>query len=590
MTRVPRKAVVLVIALLLPAARLLAQPVPDETLDQLYGRAREAITRQAYESAVGILKEAKTQYPASPKPSVALGDLYYDQELYALALTEYRDAEKKGADDFQTLTQISRSYGKLNREPQSIDYLKRILKRFPESTDTVDDLGWMYFKTHQLRQGEEVLLDGINRLGLSRSLAMTLGTVYSGMNQYDRSRQYYQKAIDEALGAQDRTFAAIAYYNLALLEHNYYQYNSALRSTEDSIAMEDRPSGHLARGELFESRMEFDSAWQEYQQAYAKDDTPLSKVNMAILLRKFGRLELASRYAEDVLSSRDLSWMVYYGTDTTRHVKDMHELLQQIDQGLAQVQLHRPTAGPLDRLKALWAAVRYAVEAWQHRQRFRLLSVSVGDDYLAQGSNEDAWWEYYRGNEGYPEVALKYLELARSSEVQRSPHAAVFYQMEEGRLRRSVPLLRDALPGFDPYWEKGAIAEDLTALIPLLNGPGNRSTRRDDIVRLYQINPGALPQAGLGLPLHVEFTGNGWKARERAIILRLISRSGSEIDASAPYSLRFTRGPGGEVRWIVMDPSKGAAVREGTSGAGGSLRARCSRLVQSVLDELYAVH
>jgi len=133
MRPLPRAAVPRMLAIaagfcltLLSPACLSAQAAPDETLDQLYGRARDAVNKQAYETAVTLLKQAKAQYPASPKPNVALGDLYYDQELYALALGEYRDAEKKGADDFQTLTQISRSYGKLNQEPESIDYLKRI--------------------------------------------------------------------------------------------------------------------------------------------------------------------------------------------------------------------------------------------------------------------------------------------------------------------------------------------------------------------------------------------------------------------------------------------------------------------------------
>ena len=133
----------------------------------------------------------------------------------------------------------------------------------------------------------------------------------------------------------DRNFAAIAYYNLSLLEHSFFHYNSALRYTDESIAMEDRPSGHLARGELFQSRMDFGSAQQEYQDAYAKDTTPLSKVNLAILFQKFGRLDLARRYAEEVLDSKDHAWLVYYGTDLTRHLKDLHELLGAVYEGLA---------------------------------------------------------------------------------------------------------------------------------------------------------------------------------------------------------------------------------------------------------------
>jgi tetratricopeptide (TPR) repeat protein len=326
----------------LPAGAQAGAPAV-ESLESLTARAKAAISQSAFESAVKILTEAKTRYPASPQPHVALADLYYDKELYPIALGEYRAAETLGATDFNTLTQISRSYGKLNQEKESIDYLLKILQQYPDSADTVDDLGWMYFKTHQLDKGEQVLVKGIDQLGLQRGLAMTLGTIYSGMNLYDKSRDYYLKSINEAIAARDQEFASIAYYNLSLLEHNFYHYNSALSYTDDSLAAEDRPSGHLARGELFEARMDFAGAEREYMDAYAKDDTPLSKVNLANLYQAFGRLDLARRYGEEVLASKDLAWLLYYGTDTSRHFQDLHELLAAVYDGLAHTESRRPT-------------------------------------------------------------------------------------------------------------------------------------------------------------------------------------------------------------------------------------------------------
>ena len=569
-------------------ATLIAQAGPGaDSLENLTSRAREAISRSQYESAVKILTEAKTRYPASPRASLALGDLYYDKELFALALDEYRSAEKKGATDFVTLTQISRCYGKLNQERSSIDYLTRILQQYPDSADTMDDLGWMYFKTHQLDKGESVLLKGIAKVGAQRGLTMTLGTIYSGMNRYAQSREYYQKAVDDALRVGDRNFAAIAYYNLSLLEHNFFHFNSALRFTDESIAMEDRPSGHLARGELLQSRMDFAGAEQEFQSAYARDTTPLSKVNLAILYQKFGKLDLARRYAEEVMRTRDLAWLSNYGTDTTRHYKDMHELLALIDRGLAEREARRPTTGPLDRAGALAASLRWRVEGWFHAERFRLYSLESGRQFLAHGSEEDAWWEFYRGNERYGEVALKYLAMARAIETARAPHAAVYYAAEEGKVRRSPELLQRSVTEFDTYWEREPAADALIALVPLLRDPGRR---RESIVSLYGINPGALPQAGIGLPLTVELGGSGWTARERAALLRFLRRSGSECAPGMRHVLLLSREGDGGVRWSVTDTVTGGTIRSGRSTASGRPLARAAALVKTILEELYSVH
>ena len=565
-----------------------------ESLETLTSRAREAISRSEYESAVKILTEAKTRYPSSPRASLALADLYYDKELYGLALDEYRSAEKKGATDFVTLTQISRCYGKLNQERSSIEYLTRILQEYPDSTDTMDDLGWMYFKTHQLDKGESVLVKGIAKVGAQRGLTMTLGTIYSGMNRYDKSREFYRKAVDDALRAGDRNFAAIAYYNLSLLEHSFFHYNSALRYTDESIAMEDRPSGHLARGELFQSRMDFDSALAEYQSAYAKDTTPLAKVNLAILYQKFGRLDLARRYGEDVLRSKDHAWLVYYGTDLIRHLKDLHELLGTVYDGLAVVEMTRPTSGLVDRISAIVSSLRDRVLGWYHTQRFQAYSLQVGTQYLDQGSYEDAWWEFYRGNESYGEVALKYLRMAKDLETARSPHAAPFYTLEEGKVRRSPELLEQSLSGFDPFWEKEPAADALTALVPLLKGTGSGNRRRQAIDQLYQINPGALWQAGIGLPLTVRFAGAGWRPLERAFVMRFLRRAGSEADENAAgeagrYGLRLVRGEDRIVRWTLDGPS-GTAVRSGNARLAGGIVAGTAGLVRVILEEAYSVH
>ncbi|HVP18897.1 MAG TPA: hypothetical protein VMU36_07855, partial [Spirochaetia bacterium] len=588
----PARAAIALLAFLflLHPTMLRAQAGRDETLNEMYRRARQAISQDSYETAVRILTQAKERYPAAPKVNLALADLYYDKELYALALEEYQNAEKKGATDITTLTQISRSFGKLNQEKQSIAYLTRILAAWPDSADTVDDLGWMYFKTHQLEKGESVIRSGIARLGIQRGLAMTLGTIYSGMNRYDGSREYYQKAIDEAVRVGDKSFAAIAYYNLSLLEHNFFHYNSALRATDDSISMDDRPSGHLARGELFQSRLDFSSAQAEYQSAYAKDTTPLSKVNIAILLQKFGQLELARRYGEEVLSTKDLAWMVYYGTDVTRHFKDVHELLMDVYAGLARLEAHKPTAGIIARISALAAAARDRIISWYHKQRFRMYSLVVGRQYLAEGSYEDAWWEFYKGNEGYREVALKYLELARRLETARSPHAQYFYLQEEGRLLGSVELLQRSIEGFDPFWEKEATADSLLALAPLLHG----EARREVISRLFELNPGALPQAGLGLPIAVDFRDPGFLPREKRLILRYLGRAGSEcVEGPGPamrYSLSLAREANETVRWTVMDSQSGTTIAGGSPRFVGRPPLRCALLVQSILEELYAVH
>ena len=102
----------------------------------------------------------------------------------------------------------------------------------------------MYFKTHQLEKGEQLLLEALESYGPDRGMYMTLGTLYSGLYDYNNSKRFYLKAIEDALETDDPYFASVAYYNLSLLEHSFYHFNSALRYTEESIRSSDRaPEG-----------------------------------------------------------------------------------------------------------------------------------------------------------------------------------------------------------------------------------------------------------------------------------------------------------------------------------------------------------
>ena len=59
-----------------------------------YERAREAIEAENYETAVQIIEEGKQFFPQAAELHLLLAELYYDKELYKLALEEYKHAEE----------------------------------------------------------------------------------------------------------------------------------------------------------------------------------------------------------------------------------------------------------------------------------------------------------------------------------------------------------------------------------------------------------------------------------------------------------------------------------------------------------------
>ncbi len=579
----------------------------EHTLEWYDTETKKAIEKENYEYAIKLLQGAIREYPGVSRFCVRLGDLFYEKHLYKLALDQYRLAEKRGDESYYTLSQISRSYGKLNKNEESIEYLIKITKIYPDTVEVYDDLGWMYFKTHQLRKGEKILKEAIRKFGNNRALSMTLGTIYSGLYDYSNAKKYYLDAIKDALKEKDKYFASIAYYNLSLLEHNFYHFNSAFKYTEESIRNADRAPGHLSKGELYLAQMNYRRAFTEYQEALARDTTPLSKINLAILYQKFGKLKLAIKYLEEVLYSKDLSWMFYYGTDLERHFKDIHEILADSYEGLARMERLKPVTGLLGRIKHWFFYLKYRVLGYYHRQKFRMYSVRVGKAYLKEKDFLDAYWEFYRANEKYKRIALKYLHLARDIETRITPHSAVYYMQEEGKIIRSISLLKETLGKFDPFWERDGIVDSLRLMIPLMRDKTLRAERRNYINRLYSLNRGALLQYGFGLPLEVGFKVIGMgmgrgsfglvddNIRFKNYVLRMFKRCGSDITTQSGiggFRYRLYIEIRGNESFLVrfIDNKRLKIVWEDNiSVKKGHLKAKAADLVSRILDRIYRI-
>ena len=114
------------------------------------------------------------------------------------------------------------------------------------------------------------------------------------------------------------------------------------------------------------------------------------------------------------------------------------------------------------------------------------------------------------------------------------------------------------------------------------------------MAELFQIDPGAFPQTGIGLPMAFQTAGEGWTAREKSLVLRFLRRAGSECVEGPQdgfrHVLRLTREGDGAVRWTLSDTASGSVVREGTVTPSGRVKRRCAALVKSILEEMYSVH
>ena len=553
------------------------------------GAVEEAVRGERFDHALSLLEEAKERYPAHLPLYLIAGDLYRDEELYEMALAEYRQAARLDPDSYAALHGQSVALGRLNREREAIDVLQRLIGHFPDSVEAISDLGWLYFKTHQLAKGEALLTDALDRVGMNRSLAMTLATVYADMYEYDEAKRYYELAIQDAKEDGRSYFASVAEYNLSLVEKTFYNFDAALASTQESLRLARRAPGLLARGELHERRLRYSDALSDYNAAFALDEeTPLAQVSLASLSQTFGRLDEALAYAKDVYDSDDTSWMFNFGTDLTRHGLDMHGLMADIYEGLYHRTAFEPVDGVGEWFGRLIRRIGYRVRAWFHRRNERMFARDVAEAYEEEGSTLNANWTYYRAYEDYPGKAAGYLARARAFETGIIPESSAFYAMQEGALRGDVERLEEAAARFDPLWERIERAQAARELAELRKqrGEGERYARA--VRELYALNPGGLRQHGLSMPVDLELSIPGFDGTSYTRLAASLGNTGLPTVRPGVAAFRLViTGDGSSVLAALYDGDR--LVRSGRHRLPGLSRRQIRALAASIADGVFRV-
>ena len=484
-----------------------------DSLTDILGQAREAVRAEYYQKALDLLDRGEKAFPESAEVPRLRGDLYENQELYNLALGQYEKADALLPGDYDILFRKATVLGRLNLNREAVEVLERLVKDYPEEIEAVGDLGWMYFKTFRVQQGEVLLREALTRFGEDPGLLMTMGTIYTGLYRYNEAAEYYQRSIDAALETGWTYFAAVAYYNLSLLNQSYYHFDEAVENTRRSLEMASRPSGYIALGELALARMDFTGAQDAFVRAYQQDDTPLSLMSLAELYWRFGMLEAAESHIEQVKNRKDDSWMYYFGIDPQRHRRDLHDLTGRIFLSRAEEEARRPLRGG-SRVAGFFTSLRYRLQGWYHLRLYRRLSWEIGADFGKEENRFDADISSFLALEDYPALAVRSLVRARDFELTVAPESAAGYFLEEGRLRGDQHLLLRALEELDPRWEALEREEALVAL--LKTGKGEDLLVQQTREALYRLNPGAFIREGLVFSL----SGDGSFTKRQTRILR----------------------------------------------------------------------
>jgi len=532
-----------------------------------------------FDKALDLMEKGIAEFPEDYRFYAAKGDLYKSRELYSMALESYRSAEMINPLDHSLRRSIASTLGYLDQNFQALDYLEKLYREGDDSL--LDDLGWMYYKTHQPEKGVLLIRKAVEK-EFDRNLSLTLGTLYSELNNPVLCRKYYLEAINDALDAGDSYFASVGYYNLSLAEKSFYDYDAASDYASLSLGYMDRAGGHLALSDLLMQRGNYTAAEQEILKAVDLDETPLSRSNLVTLYLNTGQLVRALQELRRIEENQDRSWMYYYGLNQDQFTLDLYDQYSQIYEGLSRsVRLFHEWSGA-GRWKRIRDFFTYTLKAGYYKILFRSMALREGQSQIEGGSLLRGYLTLGAASEGFRFFSGRYYRRAHTLEdfAQADP----WYDLALGEEYRDADRLKKASDQFDPLWEVQQRDEALRKRALLL-GSGKEADFDPIVLELYNRNPGGLIQYGLRLPLSVQFSGREVPGLERRL-KRDLKKSGFILrqDTLSAMVLRIRIG---ESFQYVLSTREGQVKISGSSPDALSSRKSLEQWVRIFRGEVF---
>ncbi|ULQ58599.1 hypothetical protein K7I13_08465 [Brucepastera parasyntrophica] len=506
--------------------------------------SRIAAGAENWDRALSFLTEAGKKYPENPAIPFSLGGIYYQQNLYLLAYTEFQNAEKLGYTDPEIFSLLSETAGYLNRDEDAYYYINKYLEIYPHDLYSWSNYGWLCYKTNRIDEGIQALHRTIDLYGPDGNLYMGLGNLYTAAFNYPEAKKYYSLAIHIATERYQKYLLAIYYYNRSILEEIFYNFEDAYQDTINSLEAMPRSSGYLMQGELEMRKLAFPNAVAQYLKAYNIDSSPLATMALAETLIQAGYINEAAEYLSAAEKRKDLAWLANYGTTMEQYNADLHKMKRSLYSLRLNLEKRKTCKSLSSAFTRLWNITKYTVMKWYHDANVRIISKNVARYYETSEKKHNVITEqgiminvfYYSAFDKWWSIAAPYLNRAQTIETAHIPAAEPVYYYEQGKQKKDTGLLDTAIRTLDPEWEKNYIARALAERIKI-TGKKQRPALGEYYRNLYLLHPAAFIIYDLDLPVSIETEQSSRFRKEEKQLVNLLRSSGFTGNAQTGLSL-----------------------------------------------------
>jgi hypothetical protein len=289
---------------------------------EILNKADEYIAGGNISEGLRLLFDGIKKYKKSYAIPKKLGEIFYKEELYPLALKYLKLAYNKGDKTPYLISLIADTFAYLNDDLNAIKWFEKSFKKDIYQPYNFYSYIWVLLKIEKYNLAKQKIDEYYDFFKGYSYLDSALAVLYANIGDYEKSKKYYQKVL-----SLSGNYNGTILYNWGILEYSFYNFDEAFSLFMKSYTNSDMPESFLALGSLLSSALKFDLAYSFFITGLEKLQAPLILYNLFDLNKLKGDFNKANNFALKILSFKNENWIYRYNLNKNEHLSNHYKFL-----------------------------------------------------------------------------------------------------------------------------------------------------------------------------------------------------------------------------------------------------------------------
>ncbi len=192
------KIIVYIFSIIMPCIILWMEQAKDVDFPELFNETKAKILNKfgKQEQAKKIIANFLNKNPNSYVAHKLMAEFYEKEENYEAAISEYMRVTDLKRNDFVSTYKLCENLNKNKQNEQAIEILGEIIKQKPEYEKASNLLGELLFEEERYKEAISIYMTALRYHPASYDLYYNLGMAYTMINDFQRAKEFYEKAAD----------------------------------------------------------------------------------------------------------------------------------------------------------------------------------------------------------------------------------------------------------------------------------------------------------------------------------------------------------------------------------------------------------